>query len=183
MHSCELCHSPCSSQADQRTASGVGQLSSRRRIGVVVLLGLGLALGGCGSGGATAKPSATPQGADPVAWMGAFCQGLSQVIDAGAAAAKPPSTPQGEKDTLVTLADTTQQALTTTAQKLTELGAPGITDGEQAQDNAVGFFTTAANAVADKRAKLAALDPNDPNFEQKKPSSSPARTWAPRYRD
>ena len=32
----------------------------------------------------------------------------------------------------------------------------------------MGFFTTAANAVADRRAKLAALDPNDPNFEQKK---------------
>jgi len=32
----------------------------------------------------------------------------------------------------------------------------------------VGFFTTAANAVADRRAKLAALDPNDPNSEQKK---------------
>ena len=32
----------------------------------------------------------------------------------------------------------------------------------------MGFFTTAANAVADRRAKLAALDPNDPLFEQKK---------------
>ena len=100
--------------------------------------------------------------------MGAFCQGLSQVIDAGNAAAKPPSTPQGEKNALLTLADTTQQAFTTTAQELTQLGAPGITDGKHAQDGAVGFFTTAANAIADRRAKLAALDPNDPNFEQKK---------------
>ncbi len=140
----------------------------RRGIGVVVVLGLGLALGGCGSGGATAKPSAMPGGADPVVWMGVFCQGLGQVIDAGAAAAKPTSTPQGEKDALLTLADSTQQAFTTTAQKLTQLGAPGIADGKQAQDNAVGFFTTAANAVADRRAKLAGLDPNDPNFEQEK---------------
>jgi hypothetical protein len=168
MDFCALCHPLSSPQAHQRTASGGNQPSSRRRIGVAVVLGLSLALGGCGSGGATAKPSATPQGADPVAWMGVFCQGLGQVIDAGAAAAKPPSTPQGEKDALVTLADTTQQAFTTTAQKLTQLGAPGITDGKQAQDNAVGFFTTAASTIADRRAKLAALDPNDPNFEQKK---------------
>jgi hypothetical protein len=168
MDFCELCHHPRSPGAHQPTGSGVGELSSRRRIGVAVVLGLGLALGGCGSSGTTAKPAATPRGADPVAWMGVFCQGLGQVIDAGAAAAKPPSTPQGEKDALLTLADTTQQAFTTTAHKLTELGAPGITDGKQAQDNAVGFFTTAANAVADRRAKLASLDPDDPNFEQKK---------------
>jgi hypothetical protein len=100
--------------------------------------------------------------------MDVFCQGLGQVIDAGAAAAKPPSTPQGEKDALLTLADTTQQAFVTTAQKLIQLGAPAITNGKQAQDSAVGFFTTAASAVADRRAKLAALDPTDPNFEQEK---------------
>lgn len=73
-----------------------------------------------------------------------------------------------EKDSLLTLADSTQQAFATTAQRLTQLGPPGITDGKQAQDSAVGFFTTAANAVADRRAKLAALDPHDPNFEQKR---------------
>jgi hypothetical protein len=100
--------------------------------------------------------------------MGVFCQGLGQVIDAAAAAPKLPSSPQGEKDALLTLADTTQQAFVTTAQKLTQLGAPGVTDGKQAQDSAVSFFTTAANAVADRRAKLAGLDPNAPDFEQKK---------------
>jgi hypothetical protein len=100
--------------------------------------------------------------------MGVFCQGLGQVIEAASAAPTPASTSQGEKDALLTLADTTQQAFATTAQKLTQLGQPGITAGKQAQDNAVGFFTTAANAVADRRAKLAALDPHDPNFEQKK---------------
>jgi hypothetical protein len=134
---------------------------------VAVVLGLGLALAGCGSSNKTATSTA-PLGADPVAWMGVFCQGLGQVIDAGAVAAKPPSMAQGEKDALLTLADTTQQVFTTTAQKLTQLGAPGITDGKQAQDSAVGFFTTAASAVADRRAKLAAVDPNDPNFEQEK---------------
>ena len=168
MDSYELCQHPSSPHAHQRTASAEAGLSSRHRIGVAVVLGLGLALGGCGSGGATAKPADTLQGADPVAWMGVFCQGLGQVIDAGNAAAKPPSTPQGEKDALLTLADTTQQAFTRTAQELTQLGAPGITDGKQAQDGAVGFFTTAANAIADRRTKLAALDPHDPNFEQKK---------------
>jgi hypothetical protein len=76
--------------------------------------------------------------------MGVFCQGLGQVIEAASAAPTPASTSQGEKDALLTLADTTQQAFATTAQKLTQLGPPGITAGKQAQDNAVGFFTTAA---------------------------------------
>lgn len=144
------------------------EFSSRRRIGVVAVLSLGLVLGGCGFADETAKPAAAPQGADPVVWMGVFCQGLGQVIGAATAVANPPSTPQGEKEALLTLADTTQQAFTSTAQKLTQLGPPGIHDGKQAQDSAVGFFTTAANAVADRRAKLAALDPHDPNFEQEK---------------
>jgi hypothetical protein len=99
--------------------------------------------------------------------MGVFCGGLGEVITAEAAAAKPPSTPQDQKDALLTLADTTQQAFTKTAQKLTQLGPPGITNGTQAQASAVGFFTTAAKTVADRRARLAALDANDPNFEQK----------------
>lgn len=30
------------------------------------------------------------------------------------------------------------------------------------------FFTTVVNAVADRRAKLAALDPSDPSLEEKK---------------
>lgn len=141
--------------------------SSRCRVGVVVvLLELGLALSGCGSADVTAKPAA-PRSADPVAWMGVFCAGLGEVIAAESAAAKPPSTPQGQKDALLTLADTTQQAFAKTAQKLTQLGPPGITDGKQAQDSAVGFFTTAAKTVANRRAQLAALDANDPNFEQK----------------
>lgn len=45
---------------------------SRRRVGVVGLLTLGLALSGCGSADVKAKP-AVPQGADPVAWVGLFC--------------------------------------------------------------------------------------------------------------
>jgi hypothetical protein len=163
----EHCHDPSSPHAHQRTASGGVEFSSRRRIGVAVVLGLGLALGGCGSADVPAKPAA-PRGADPVAWMGVFCQGLGQVINAAAAAGTSPPTPQGEKDALLRQADTTQQAFAATTQKLTQLGPPAITAGKQAQDSAVGFFTTAANAVADRRAKVAALDPSDPNFEQKK---------------
>ena len=141
--------------------------SSRRRVGVVAaLMGLCLALSGCGSADVTPQ-SAAPRGADPVAWMDVFCAGLSKVVAAEAAAAKPPSTPQGQKDALLTLADTSQQAFTQAAQKLTQLGPPGITNGKQAQDNAVSFFTTVAKTLADRRAQLAALDANDPSFAQK----------------
>lgn len=141
--------------------------SSRRPVGVVALLALGLALGGCGSAAVTPKPAAAPKGSDPVAWTGAFCGGLGDVITAVSAIAKSPPTPQGQKDGLLQFADSAQQAFANTADKLTQLGPPAITDGKQVQSTAVGFFTTAAGTVGGQRAKLAALDPKDPNFMQK----------------
>ena len=140
--------------------------SSRRRVGVVGLLALGLALSGCGSADVKAKP-AVPQGADPVAWVGLFCGGLGEVITGASTIPKSPPTPQGQKDGLLKLADVTQQAFSDTAHKLTQLGQPGITDGKQVQATAVGFFTTAAATVGTQRAKVAALDPKDPDFTQK----------------
>jgi hypothetical protein len=140
--------------------------SSRRPVGVVALLALGLALGGCGSAAVTAKP-APPKGSDPVAWTGAFCGGLGDVIAAVSAIAKSPPTPQGQKDGLLAFADSAQQAFSNTAHKLTQLGPPAITDGKQVQDTAVGFFTTAAGTIGDQRTKLVALDPKDPDFTQK----------------
>lgn len=140
--------------------------ASHPRVGVVVLLTLGLAIGGCGSAEVPAKPMA-PQGVDPVAWVDAFCGGLGEVMAAESTAAKPASTSQDQKNQLLTLADVTQQALTDTAHKLSQLGPPAISDGKQSQDSAVGFFTTVAAAVGDRRVKLAALDGNDPDFAQK----------------
>ncbi|MGH3767428.1 MAG: hypothetical protein ACRDS0_28835 [Pseudonocardiaceae bacterium] len=140
--------------------------SSHRPTGVVALLALGVALGGCGSADVKVKPP-VPPGVSPQAWIGAFCGGLGEVIAAQAAAAKPAPTPQGQKDGLLKLADATVQALTNTAHKLTQLGPPGITNGKQTQDSTVGFFTTAAAAVDDRRVKLAELDVKDPNFAQK----------------
>lgn len=140
--------------------------SSRRPVGVVALLALGLALGGCGSAAVTAKPAA-PKGSDPVAWTGAFCGGLGDVITAVSAIAKSPSTPQGQKDGLLAFADSAQQAFSNTAHKLAQLGPPAVTDGKQVQDTAVSFFTTAAGTIGDQRTKLVALDPKDPNFTQK----------------
>jgi hypothetical protein len=132
----------------------------------VALLALSLGLGGCGTAEVKSKPAA-PQGSDPVAWVGAFCGGLGEVIAGAAATARSQPTPQGQKDGLLKVADSTQQAFVNTARKLTLLGQPGITNGKQVQDTTVGFFTTAAATVGDRRTKLAALDANDPNFVQK----------------
>jgi hypothetical protein len=140
--------------------------SSRRPVGVVALLALSLAVGGCSSTAVTAKPAA-PKGSDPVAWTGAFCGGLGDVITAVSAIAKSPSTPQGQKDGLLAFADSAQQAFSNTAHKLTQLGPPAITDGKRVQDTAVGFFNTAAGTIGDQRTKLVALDPKDPNFMEK----------------
>jgi hypothetical protein len=140
---------------------------ARRRVGVVGLLALGLALGGCGSADVKPKPIVIPQGADPVAWVSSFCGGLSSVIAGAAAIPKSPPSPQAQKDGLLTFADATQKAFATTAQELTQLGPPRINDGKQVQDTTVGFFTTAAATVGSQRAKIAALDAKDPNFAQK----------------
>lgn len=143
--------------------------SSRRRSGVVILA-LVLALAGCGSGDAKnsgdAMP-ATPTGADPTAWVGAFCGGLSGVIAGAAAMGKAQPTPQGQKDGLLAFADSSQRAMAATARNLEQVGPPRITDGKRIHDTVVSFFRTAAESVADQRAKLAALDPNDPEFVQK----------------
>ncbi|MDQ3762949.1 MAG: hypothetical protein M3460_15250 [Actinomycetota bacterium] len=157
--------------------------SPRRRIGVttgragnpatagragnpaVVLLALGLALTGCGSGD-DVKPAA-PQGSDPTAWAGAFCGGLGEVIAGVAAIAKAQPTPQGQKDGLLAFSDSVQRGFADTARKLEQLGPPGITNGKQVHDTAVNFFATTAETVGDQRDKLAALDANDPEFVQK----------------
>ena len=149
--------------------------SSRCRAGagLGVLLSLGLALAGCGSdsgsGSSDAKlPPGIPQkGSDPVAWTGAFCGGLSDVIGGVSAIAKSQATPQGQKDGLLEFSDIAQRAFANTAQKLEQLGPPRINDGKRFQDTAVGFFRTAAGTVSDQRAKLAALDAADPEFVQK----------------
>jgi hypothetical protein len=140
---------------------------ARRRVGIVGLLALGLALGGCGSADVKPKPLAIPQGADPVAWVGSFCVGLSNVIAGASAIPKSPPSPQAQKDGLLTFADTVQKAFSTTAQELTQLGPPRINEGKRVQDTTVGFFTTAAATVGSQRAKIASLDAKDPNFTQK----------------
>ena len=86
--------------------------ASRRRSGVVILA-LALTLAGCGSGDAKgtgdAKP-AVPDGADPVAWVGAFCGGLGDVIAGVGALAQSQSTPQAQKDGLLAFTDGAQRA-------------------------------------------------------------------------
>ena len=140
--------------------------SSSRHVGVMALLVFGLALGGCGS--AESSAPSVPQGANLVAWVDTFCTGLGDVVAEQAAVMKTqPPTTQGQKDALLKLADSTQQSFASTANKLTQLGPPAIPHGKQTQDSAVGFFTTSASTVSDQRAKLEALDTNDPHFAQK----------------
>jgi hypothetical protein len=142
-----------------------GVLPSRRRSGVIVLA-LALVLAGCGSG--DAKPATSKAiDSDPVAWVGAFCGGLGDVLAGVASIAKSQPTPQGQKDGLLAFSDSAQRAFANTAGKLEQLGPPRITDGKRAHDTAVSFFTKAAGTVADQRAKFAALDANDPDFVQK----------------
>lgn len=131
---------------------------------MVVLLALGLALAGCGSG--DKPPAATVKDSDPAAWVGTFCNGLGDVVAGAAALGKAQPTAQSQKDALLAFADTSQQALVSTARRLDELGPPRITDGKRVHDTAVSFFNNAAGTVAGQRPKLAAVDPNAPDFVQ-----------------
>lgn len=102
-----------------------------------------------------------------MAWVGAFCGGLGDVLAGVVALAKSQPTPQGQKDGLLAFSDSAQRAFANTARKLEQLGPPRITDGKRVHDSAVGFFTKTAGTVGDQRAKLAALDANAPDFVQK----------------
>lgn len=106
------------------------------------------------------------QGSDPVVWAGAFCSGFGDVNAAASGIEQSVPTPQDTKDAMLQSLDTAQQSLTNAAHKLTQLGPPGTTGGNQAQASAVGFLTTVAGKVGDQRAKLAALDANNPDFER-----------------
>jgi hypothetical protein len=119
---------------------------------------------------ATPRPNRpTPvQGSDPVVWLSALCGGFNEgIATVSAIGNSQPTTPQGAKDELLQVLDADQQAFTNTAHKLKQLGAPGVPGGKQAQDAVVGFLTTVAATVGDSRGKVAALDVNDPDFEQK----------------
>jgi hypothetical protein len=146
------------------------------RCGAGVLLTLGLTLGGvvftgCSSGSGAEAPKPKPgvplQGSDPVAWTGAFCSGISEVISGASVLAKNTSTPQGQKDGVLEFTGIAQRAFTNTAQKLQQLGPPKITDGKRIQEEVMVYFTTAAGALGGQRAKFAALDANDPDFMNK----------------
>lgn len=158
--------------------------ASHRQSGVVILA-LVLALTGCGSGddtssgpGKSDKSSADPQpapagpagpagAADPVAWVSAFCGGLGEVITGASALGTAQTTPQGQKEALLAFADSSQRAMDGTAGKLAQVGPPKINDGKRIHDDVVTFFKTSAETVAGQRAKLAQLDPNDPEFVSK----------------
>lgn len=106
-------------------------------------------------------------GADPAIWASTFCGGVHDVIAAASAISEWPPTPQDTQNDILYFLDTAQQAFTNTVHKLTQLGPPGTTGGEQAQKDAVGFLTDLAKKMGDQRAQLAALDANDPDFAQK----------------
>ncbi|MGH3573295.1 MAG: hypothetical protein ACRDUW_15910 [Pseudonocardiaceae bacterium] len=145
-----------------------GVTASRTCKSAAAAVVLGLALAGCGgSANVAPKPPAAPPGSDPVAWAGAFCGGLGEVIGGVSAMAKAQPTPQGQKDGLLEFSDIAQRAFASTAQKLQQLGPPRIIDGKQVQDTAVNFFSNASQTVGVQRTKLAELDANDPDFVNK----------------
>jgi hypothetical protein len=138
---------------------------SLRRSGAGVLLVLGVTLAGCGSGEAEPTGRGT-DGSDPVAWVGAFCGGIGEVLGKADTLRDAPDA-QAQKQALLSYIDGTAQALRATGDRLTELGPPKIADGRRVHDAAVKVVDSVADAVVGPRAQLEALDPSAPDFAEK----------------
>ncbi len=142
--------------------------TTARHLTAAAALALGLTVAGCGSQDQAAKPVADGRpAAEPVAWAGAVCGGLGEVISSAAELGAAPSDPQAHKEALLAFADSLRASLDATVGELEQLGAPDVPDGAQTQQIVLDFFGSAAEATATQREKLAALDPEAADFEQR----------------
>lgn len=142
-----------------------------------VLAGAVLAVSACSSAPAantTAPSSATSatsaaaaKNSDPIAWTGAFCEGISPtmegLVEVLKVALQPNPDPVAQKDSLMKFASTSGESMTSTAKKLDELGPPSK-EAEALHEELVKFFTDNGKTLAKTKEDLAKLDPAAPDF-------------------
>lgn len=138
---------------------------------IAVLAVLGVLVCGCGSGDSSRPdPTSAPAGtADPTEWAGAYCSGIGAAADEAVSRLTRPQAridAAAQKESLLGYLDAAATAYQDSIERLGQLGAPAVTEGQRRQRAALGFYRGSLEAVQRQRERLAALDPAAPGFAQ-----------------
>lgn len=127
---------------------------------IAALAVLGVLVSGCGGG----------QAADPVQWAGAYCSGIGTAKDEAVSRLTSPQAridATAQKEALLGYLDAAATAYQDSIERLEQLGAPAVTEGERRQQAALDYYRGSLAAVQRQRELLAALDPAAADFEQR----------------
>ncbi len=144
---------------------------------IAALAVLGVLVSGCGGGepnlGEPNQPGPTsaPAGsADPLEWADAYCSGIGAAADEAISRLTSPQAridPAAQKEALLGYFDAAATAYQDSIERLEQLGAPAVTEGQRRQQAALDFYRGSLEATQRQREQLAALDPTAAGFEQR----------------
>lgn len=109
---------------------------------------------------------------DPVAWAGAFCEGMGPMAQGvvemlqALLAQGGAGDPAAQKAALLQFSQKSGTALSSAADRLGELGPP-TPETRVLHDELVKYFDGTGRTLVDANGELAALDPADPQFSAK----------------
>ncbi len=119
------------------------------------------------SGSSTGSSAPAAAKSDPVAWTGAFCEGITPtmegLVEVLKLAFQEAPDPVAQKEALMKYATTAGEGMTDTAKKLEKLGPPSK-EAEALHVELVKFFNENGSTLAKTKDQLAALDPAAPDF-------------------
>lgn len=154
-------------------------MSSLRAVAALTVFGVLVA--GCGGGepspgessqaessrsDPTSAPAAT---AGLVEWTDAYCSGIGTAADEAVSRLTSPQAridAAAQQDALLGYFDAAATAYQDSIERLEQLGAPAVTEGQRRQRAALDFYRGSLEAVQRQREQLAALDPAAPDFAQ-----------------
>lgn len=140
----------------------------------IIVAGAVLALSACGGGTTTpatqnTTTTTTPPASDPVKWTGAFCGGVTPVMESLLEFLKTSITAMASgdnatvKDSMIKTLDTGAKSLGEAEKKLKDLGAPGP-EAKELHEELVKFFGDSAKEYASVAEQAKKLDPSAPDF-------------------
>ena len=142
-----------------------------RRRSVTALTVLGVLVAGCGGGESSpadsSRPPSAPAGLIP--WADAYCAGIGTAVDEAVSRLSSPQAridAAAQKEALLGYFDAAAPAYQGSIERLEQLGAPAVTEGERRQRAALARYRGALEAVQQQRERFAALDPAAPDFAQ-----------------
>ncbi|WNV89661.1 hypothetical protein [Umezawaea sp. Da 62-37] len=130
---------------------------------------------------APTSAAATATKSDPVAWSGAFCEGVTPTLEGLVEVLKSAfqETPDqvAQKAAMLNYATKAGSAMTDTAKKLETLGAP-TAQAEELHKELIKFFSENGTTLTKVKTDLATIDPAAPDFLTRSASLAKARTRA-----